>query len=232
LTAIQATTHNTRATAVLSVRRAALAAALLVLGSASAVAIPAIRAPILGLVGAALVAQDPLGPADAIVIAPDLTEAGALDVADLVEGSSLSAARVMVIAPPVNPVAEVFAHRGVAYEDRATQVMRLLRGLGVEQAELLRLAAGGTEDAGRVLPEWCASHHVRSVIVLTGADHSRRIRRVLRRSMAGSTIHLMVRVSRYAGFTADEWWQYRGGLRTGIVEFEKLLLDVARHPIS
>ena len=70
------------------------------------------------------------------------------------------------------------------------------------------------------------------LIVVTNADHSRRLRRVLRRSMRGLQTKVIVRASRYSAFDPDRWWTTRAGARTGIVEIEKLLLDVVRHPMS
>jgi hypothetical protein len=43
---------------------------------------------------------------------------------------------------------------------------------------------------------------------------------------------VIVRPARYSQFDPDGWWDTRGGLRTGIVEIQKLVLDVVRHPIS
>jgi hypothetical protein len=41
-----------------------------------------------------------------------------------------------------------------------------------------------------------------------------------------------VRTTRYATFDPDRWFETRWGLRIGVVELEKLLLDVVRHPFS
>jgi hypothetical protein len=71
----------------------------------------------------------------------------------------------------------------------------------------------------------------RSAIVVTEADHSRRVRRVMRRSFAGQTTRVAVRTARYSVFDPEAWWHTRSGLRTGIVEIQKLVLDLARHPL-
>jgi hypothetical protein len=42
----------------------------------------------------------------------------------------------------------------------------------------------------------------------------------------------MVRSARYSAFDPDGWWETRGGIRTEIIELQKLLLDVLLHPIS
>ena len=45
-------------------------------------------------------------------------------------------------------------------------------------------------------------------------------------------MRVMVQAERYSGFDPDRWWQTRGGIRTAIIELEKLVLDVVLHPFS
>jgi uncharacterized SAM-binding protein YcdF (DUF218 family) len=90
----------------------------------------------------------------------------------------------------------------------------------------------GTETEAETLLAWCADRQYRSVVVVSNSDHSRRTRRVFRRSMRGHGLNVSVRSARYSTFDPDRWWATRAGIRTEIVEFQKLLLDVARHPIS
>ena len=101
----------------------------------------------------------------------------------------------------------------------------------MDAVEIIPTPVGGTEDQGRVLPPWCDQHGFRSVVVVTETDHSRRLRRVLRRSSRGQGTTFAVRASRYSQFDPDLWWETRAGARTGIVELEKLLLDLLRHPL-
>jgi hypothetical protein len=37
---------------------------------------------------------------------------------------------------------------------------------------------------------------------------------------------------RYSSFDPDLWWKTRSGVRTEIVELQKLVLEVVLHPIS
>jgi len=175
-----------------------------------------------------LVSDDPVRPADAIVIAIDAGGAGVLEAADLVHDGIAS--HVALFADPPVEVDREFIRRGVAYEDGADRDARRLRALNVASVEQIPRRVAGTEDEGLVLPDWCDRHHLRTVVVVTSADHSRRLRRVLRRAMKGRRITVIVRRARYSEFDPDCWWRSRAGIRTEIVEFEKLLLDVARHP--
>jgi hypothetical protein len=207
-----------------------LAIAILV---AAALAAPPLRTPILRAAGSALVAADSVGPADIIVVATGADGAGVLEAADLVHGGV--AARVAVFADPPDPVVDrEFIRRGVPYEDAAARAVRQLQALGVQAVAIEEIprAVAGSEDEGRALPEWCDQRRFRSVVVVTTSDHSRRLRRLLRRAMTGHGTRVAVRPARYSAFNPDRWWQTREGMRTGVVELQKLALDLVRHPIS
>lgn len=181
-------------------------------------------------VGRVLVVQDAVGPADVIVVASDAFGAGVLEAADLVHDGV--AARVAVIGDlPDDVVRREFTRRGIHYEDTASRSVRQLRALGVENVEIIPTQVAGTEDEGRILPLWCDDQGLRSIIVVAETDHSRRLRRVLRRALRGHTTTVTIRASRYSLFDPARWWETRAGLRIGIVELQKLLLDVVLHPI-
>jgi LmbE family N-acetylglucosaminyl deacetylase len=202
--------------------------AMLLLAMASVV-LP-LRRPILRAAGWTLVADDAIGPADIIVVASDADGAGVLEAADLVRGSV--AARVAVFADPPDLVDREFIRREIPYEDATGRSIRQLKALGVEFIEQIPRAVAGSGDEGRVLPEWCDHHRFRSVVVVSTADHSRRLRRLLRRSMKGHQTRVSVRPSRYSQFHPDRWWETREGTRTQVIELEKLILDIVLHPIS
>jgi hypothetical protein len=201
--------------------------AIAVLGIASGVLL---RKQILRAAGWALVADDSIGPADIIVVASDADGAGVVEAADLVQAGV--ATRVAVFADPPDSVDAEFIRRGIAYEDVAARSTRQLRALGVKFIEQIPRAVAGSQDEGRVLPEWCDQHRFRSIVVVSTADHSRRLRRLLRRSMKGHQTRVTVRPARYSQFDPDRWWETREGTRTQVIEFEKLFLDVVLHPIS
>ena len=125
-----------------------------------------------------------------------------------------------------------FIRRGVPYEDAAARSIRKLRALGVDNIDLIPRSVSGTEAEGLALAEWCDQHRIRSVVVVSTSDHSRRLRRVLHRSMKGYQTKLTVHSARYSAFDPDQGWESHGGIRTELEELEKLLLDVVRHPIS
>jgi len=203
---------------------------LLLATAAIVLALPRTRGSLLRSAGHALVASDSEEPADVIVIATDADGAGVLEATDLLQKGL--AARIAVFADPPGPVDREFLRRGVAYFDAAEVSIRELKALGVDSVEQIPRSVAGTEDEGRVLPAWCDQQGFRTVILVSTRDHSRRVRRVLSRAMKGHPTRVLVRFSRYSPFDPDTWWTTREGVRTQIVESEKLLLDMLRHPIS
>jgi hypothetical protein len=184
------------------------------------------RVALLRTAGRALVAEDALAHAEVIIVPQWAGNAGALEAAELVRAGL--APRVAVLPYPADPATRELVKRGVLGQE--TWLAPLIRSLGVVIVEQIPGDADGTEAEGQVLPAWGAQHHVRSMIVVSTPDHSRRVRRVLVRSMRDRAIRLIVHSTRFSEFDPDQWWRTRDGVRTEIIELEKLGLDIIRHP--
>jgi hypothetical protein len=193
-------------------------------------ALPNAREALLRWAGSALVANDSLQSADIIVISADADGAGVLEAADLVHlGYS---ARVAVFADPPSSTDREFIRRGVIWHDAAAFEEQQLRALGITRVDRIARTVAGTEDEGRVLPKWCNDNRFGTIIFVGNADHSHRTRRVLRRAVAGQKTAIIIVASPYSEFDPNNWWVSRDSVRTEIVEMEKLLLDIVRHPLS
>jgi hypothetical protein len=178
-----------------------------------------------------LVAEDTIAPADVIVVAVDAHGSGTLEAADLVRSGVATKVAIFADAPDAI-VENEFLRRGVPYEGAAKRSIRELSSLGVTKIEQIPGYVEGTEDEGPALIEWCDQRRLRSVVVVSTPDHSRRLRRMLHRAMKGHQMRVMVRAAHYSNFEPDRWWQSHSGMRTEIEEGEKLLLDIVRHPFS
>jgi hypothetical protein len=199
------------------------------LGVAS-IAVFALRRPILRAAGWVLIVNDRIEPADVIIVTVEADGAGVLEASDLVHsGVSM---QVAVFGETPDTVEREFQQRGIPYENAAARSVRQLRLLGLDTIGLIPIYVAGSEDEGPALADWCDQHRFRSVVVVSTSDHSRRLRRVLHRSMQGHPTRVMVRSARYSVFDPDRWWQSHVGIRTEVAELEKLLRDVVRHPIS
>jgi len=191
--------------------------------------VPTLRDPVLRAAGWALVVDEPVAPADIIVLSLDSGGAGALEAADLVQSGVAN--RVAVFKDPPSGEDFEFIRRGLPYEDEAARQIRQLKSLGVtDVVQIARI--DGTESEGRALPQWSDEQRLRSIIMVATKDHSRRLRRVIDRAMQGHSARVTVRAARYSMFDPDRWWETRGGVRTEIFELQKLLRDVVLHPFS
>jgi len=195
-----------------------------------ATAVPPIRHSVLRSMARALVVDEPLERADVIVVPLWAGSAGAIDAADLLHSGM--ADRVAVLAGTTRPADEELARRGLHFPDQTEDLVELLRALGLQHVEVIGSGADGTEAEGRLLPPWCDERHLTSIIVVSAPDHSRRVRRVLRRSFRRHQTKVRVRASRFSAFVPETWWWTRGGVRTEIVELQKLIVDIAAHPFS
>jgi hypothetical protein len=206
-----------------------ISAALLL--SILAVWVPESRRYILRSAGRLIVVDQPsVKSADIIVVAIDADAAGTLEAADLVHRGVSN--RVAVFDDPPSSVDREFLRRGLPYEDRAATSTRQLRSLGVQNVGQIPRSTSGTEQEGEILPSWCETYRYHSVVLVTSSDHSRRLSRILRRSLRTHQISITIQNSTYSEFNLDTWWKSRAGVRAGIIELEKLLVDVVRHPFS
>jgi hypothetical protein len=210
-------------------RRAPIAVAV-ALAAAGIVAVPSVRQPVLRAAGWALVVTEPVAAADVIVVSPDSGGAGALEAADLVQSGI--ATRVAVFTDPPSGEDHEFIRRGFPYEDAGARQIRQLKLLRVTDVVQISRTDAGTEGAGEVLPAWCDQHQFRSVVFVAARDHSRRLQRVLDRVMKGHPTRVMVQPARCSSFDPDRWWETRVGVRTEIIELQKLVLDAVLHPVS
>jgi hypothetical protein len=174
--------------------------------------------------------NEPVVSADVIVLSLDSGAAGALEAADLVQRGISK--RVAVFTDPPNSREDYeFIRRGLPYDDVGARQIRRLRSLGVTDIVQISRVDGNVGESQALLP-WCDEHHLRSIVVVTTKDRSRRLRRVLHRALKNHLTRVTVQPARYSDFDPDGWWETRGGVRTEIVELQKLLLDFVLHPMS
>jgi uncharacterized SAM-binding protein YcdF (DUF218 family) len=190
--------------------------------------LPGARHKLLRAAGWALVANDEKHPVDVIVIGVDDYGAGVLEAADLVKEGV--ATRVAVFEDPPDATDREFMRRGVPHHDAAALSVQQLNALGIASVTVIRRRVSGSNEEAALLPKWCIEQGYHSVLMVTSPDHSYRVRRILQRSMRGSGIDVTVRSSRYSKFDPNGWWLSRVGVRTELVESEKLLLDLVTHP--
>jgi len=140
--------------------------------------------------------------------------------------------RVAVFMDPRSLEDREFIRRGLRYEDEGARQIRQLASLGVADVMRIPTIEGGSEGEGQALPQWCDEQQLQSIVFVADRDHSRRVRRVLDRTMKGHSTRVTVQPARYSNFDPDRWWETRRGVAAELVGLQKLLLDVVLHPIS
>jgi hypothetical protein len=205
-------------------------AALAALAVIAVLAFPFIWEPVLRAGGWTLVINEHVAPADIIVVSLDSSGALALEAADLVHSGI--APQVAVFTDPPDKADREFIRRGLPYEDASAAQIRHLRSLGV--TDVLQIPRTDDEIEGeiQVLPAWCDQHQFRSIVFVAARSDSRRSRRLLDRAMKGHPTRVIVQPTRYSSFDPDRWWETRGGIRTEIIQVQKLVLDIILHPLS
>ena len=186
--------------------------------------------PVLRAIGWFLVADDTIGSVDIIIIAQDAGGAGVLEATDLIRAGV--AERVAVFVDPPSGEDLEFLRRGLPYEDAAARQIRQLAWLGIRNVVQIDRVGEGSTASVASLPLWCREHQIRSFVFVTSRDHSRRLRRLLKRTLSSTEIRAMVKPEHYSIFDPDHWWETRGGMRIVISEIQKLLTDLLLHPFS
>jgi hypothetical protein len=125
-----------------------------------------------------------------------------------------------------------FTRRGFPYEDAIERQIRQLGLLGVTDIVQITRTEVRTEAQGPALPPWCDQHQYRAIVFVVATSHSRRLRWVLDRIMKGHPTRVTVRPACYSRFDPDRWWETRRGIRTEIVELQKLVFETVLHPMS
>ena len=212
-------------------RRYLFSILIVVLALVLLAAIPSTRFFFLRIPARALVIPEPaVKPVDVIVLTVDAYRPATLDAADLVHRGI--ATRVAVFSEPPDLSTQELIRRGVKYPDQEAVVISYLNDLGIHNVESIPTPVTGSEREGTVLPAWCERNHIRSLILVVGTDHARRVNRIMRRGFKGHNTTVTVYPTRYSDLNPEAWWNTRRDSREVIVEFEKLMLDVIRHPLS
>lgn len=182
------------------------------------------RVALLSWVGGQLIQDDPLRPADAIVVLSGGVPARELEAADLYREGI--AKLVLLPHDPESAGTAQLAARGVAMETELALRGRILQSLGVPPSAIVVLEPEiqSTDREAEVVAGYAASHGLSSLVVVTSALHSGRAKFVYRRLRTGQALQVTVRHARTDPNTPTSWWHSRVGLRDGLIEWQKLLL--------
>lgn len=192
-------------------------------------ALPHSRAAALGAVGRWLAYEDSPRTPDVVAVLSGGGAATVLEAVDLAVQSS--GARVVLFESVAPAMAVAFRARGVAPLSEASYVSQVMTVLGVPHDRMVTipLEAGGTSLELQAFRSWLDGQVVQQPVIVSAWHHSHRVARVARRIFAPGRIPAVV-IPRDQRDVPGTWWRTRDGLRVGIVESQKLLLDVVSHP--
>jgi uncharacterized SAM-binding protein YcdF (DUF218 family) len=192
-----------------------------------AIAWVALVASIYGFVhlGTFLAREDPLTRADAIFVLAGTRVERPLEAADLYLAGY--APRVLLSRSRAEEDAYRIARaRGAQLEDEFDSEAHVLESLGVPPSSIVSLARthDNTGEEAATLRQIAVREHWSRIIVVTSTYHLRRARLACRRALAGTSVDIVMRGSRYDRSDPERWWRHRGDIRWIASEVPKLML--------
>jgi uncharacterized SAM-binding protein YcdF (DUF218 family) len=168
----------------------------------------AIHEPVLRAVAGALVVEDPLADADALVVVAGDAPFREQAAADLFKQGW--APRV-IISHPANPASvAALLEMGVRRLDIQGESQAALIRFGVPAAALVTVeqTAQITEDELALVRQEARAHGWRRLILVSSPEHTRRVKTIWYWRGSGG-VEAIVRASPYGRFSRDGWWRDR-----------------------
>jgi uncharacterized SAM-binding protein YcdF (DUF218 family) len=195
---------------------------ILLVVAAIAAVLAFFRVPILRRLGAALVVQDPVAPADAIVVLSGSIPDRILHAVDLYK-AGLAPTVVLTREVELPGLAEL-RDRGISIPERYELNRSIALQLGVPPEALVTVEqrAGSTiAEVAALLPE-LRRRNVRSILLVTSKTHTRRAAMIFH-TLSGGDIAVRVSPTPYDPFSPDDWWTRREITRRVLTEYGKWL---------
>jgi len=171
-------------------------------------------------VGNWLVREDPIGPADAIVVLSGRMPVRALGASDLYRQGC-----VPEVWLTKNPDARGELERlGIAFTGDEEYDRQVLEKTGVPTAAIrvLNPEVTNTEAEVRLISAEMERRGLRRVIIVTSAPHTRRVRAIWRALVDGQA-QAIIRYSREDSFEAQHWWRSTSDVQDVVHEILGLL---------
>jgi uncharacterized SAM-binding protein YcdF (DUF218 family) len=168
----------------------------------------------------ALIIQDELQPADAIVLLNGDYDTRPFRAGELYKQGL---APVILVARAENdPVVDL----GLTPNETDVSV-GVMEKLGVPREKIIVLPFPGgttsTYDEAAVIKQYIRATRIQKIILVTSAFHTRRARWIFEKVFAGLPVSLEMAATPEIGFDQTNWWQNEGGLITVNNETIKLI---------
>lgn len=194
----------------------------LIFGAAGAFGLWLARWPLLTRAGALLIAEDPLTPAQVMVVSLASPAADALEAARLYRDGISPV--ILVPTWVQEPIQDEVRRLGIPILTPTALVTAVLERSGVPAGaiEVLPDPVNGTETEVEVVGAYAQTHRPQSLLVVTARSHSARVRWFLRRALPAGT-RLSVRSPRNDEFVPGAWWRSREASRELVTEYLRWL---------
>jgi uncharacterized SAM-binding protein YcdF (DUF218 family) len=155
-------------------------------------------------VGRWLVREDPLGPADTIMVLSGGVPAWAEEAARIFRQGY---AHEVWVSKPESPSGEL-AEMGIQYlgEDDYNREILIHEGVPEADVHVLPDVIVDTEQEVEEIAKQMHGEGKTSVIIVTSPEHTRRVK-VLSRKLAGENLRAIVRGAPQDRFDANHWWR-------------------------
>jgi uncharacterized SAM-binding protein YcdF (DUF218 family) len=176
-------------------------------------------------VGTFLAREEPLVQADAIFVLAGTHVERPLEAAELYAAGY--APRILLTRSMAEREAYAAARaRGAQLTDEFDSENQVLTQLGVPASAIVALPRthDNTGEESRTLREVAVREHWSRVIVVSSKYHLRRARLACRRALAGTSVEIVMRGSRYDPSDPGHWWRHRADIRWLASELPKLAM--------
>jgi len=173
-------------------------------------------------VGSFLAREDPLQPADAILVLSGTAMSRSLEGAELYLAGYAPRIVLSRDGPPIG--APALAARGILFVNGATRTHGVFLQLGIPNEAIIipeRIHANTAAEAV-TLREVAARERWNRVIVVSSAYHLRRAAFAFHRELRGTDVQVLMRRTRYEPFQPAEWWRQRRDIRAVVEELPRL----------
>ncbi|HSP96097.1 MAG TPA: ElyC/SanA/YdcF family protein [Candidatus Dormibacteraeota bacterium] len=174
--------------------------------------------PALQAVGAVLVVDGELAPADLVVVSNSSAVADAFEAAALYRGGY--APRVLVPGSMAEPQLANLHALGIPQMGTMQLVRAVLEGSGVPAAAIESLpdTIEGTETEAALVAAFVQRQQARRILVVTARSHTARTRWLLRHRLPAE-VEVIVRSPRDDCFDPHAWWRSRESTREVAFEY-------------
>jgi uncharacterized SAM-binding protein YcdF (DUF218 family) len=173
--------------------------------------------------GRYLVIDEPLQPADAIVVLAGTRVERWLEGVELYREKL--APKILLSSGRIEPAEEAIRARGIRFPRETDLVKDAMVQLGVSASDVEAFpeSVDNTASEASAARALASTRHWRRIIVVTSKYHTRRSRYAFQRAFHGSGVEIQVRGSRFDAARPDTWWKHRADLRFVISEWQKLV---------